>query len=77
VSCEELDLMVEIARRQPGALGARMTGAGFGGCTVNLVMAEAADSFVRAVQQAYEAQTGVRPQVFRSTAGEGARIERC
>src|SRR6185312_367977 len=45
VSCRELDMMVEIARRQPGVYGARMTGGGFGGCTVNLVAAEKAESF--------------------------------
>ena len=45
VSSKELDTLVELARRQPGVLGARMTGAGFGGCTVNLVRADAADKF--------------------------------
>lgn len=49
VSCNELDLMVNKARQQPGVFGARMTGGGFGGCTVNLVRAEHVDSFRKAM----------------------------
>ena len=49
VSSKELDTLVELARQQSGVLGARMTGAGFGGCTVNLVRADAAESFAQAV----------------------------
>ena len=49
VSCEELDLVTEIARRQPSCFGARMTGAGFGGCAVALVKADDVDAFCDAV----------------------------
>ena len=77
VSCPELDLMAQLARRQPGCLGARMTGAGFGGCTVNLVERPAAESFGAAVVRDYEKETGVRPALYRFTAVGGARVDRC
>lgn len=72
VSCDELDLMVDIARAQDGCLGARMTGGGFGGCTVNLVSADDVDNFVANVSQAYEAQTGLKPDIYISVPSEGA-----
>ncbi|MFW6045021.1 MAG: galactokinase, partial [Planctomycetota bacterium] len=64
VSCDELDCMVTIARRQEGCYGARMTGAGFGGCTVNLVKREAAAAFMRKVEQRYEEETGIGPEIY-------------
>ncbi|MBK5293734.1 MAG: galactokinase [Acidobacteriia bacterium] len=63
VSCRELDLMVELAVGQPGVYGARMTGGGFGGCTVNLVAAPEADNFVLRMSQDYRAATGVEPAI--------------
>ena len=60
VSSKELDTLVELARRQPGVLGARMTGAGFGGCTVNLVRADAAEGFAQAVAKGYEEALGLK-----------------
>ena len=72
VSCAELDRIVELAQEAPGCLGARMTGAGFGGCTVNLVRAEAADGFARQVRECYEEATGQRPDVYVCQASEGA-----
>jgi len=77
VSCEELDLMVELACRQAGTLGARMTGAGFGGCTVNLVRREAAEAFALAVREGYEAATGIRAEIYEFSAVRGASVERC
>ena len=53
-SCAEVDALVEIAMRQPGCYGARITGGGFGGCTVNVVRAEAAEGFVAAVSDGYQ-----------------------
>jgi galactokinase len=72
VSCKELDAMVEIARQQPGVYGARMTGAGFGGCTVSLVAEGDADAFVAAVAPAYKAATGMDPQIYVCTVSAGA-----
>jgi galactokinase len=72
VSSRELDALVEIARRQPGVAGARMTGAGFGGCTVNLVRAELADAFAESVAQCYQQETGLRAEVYVCEASDGA-----
>ncbi len=77
VSCVELDVMVEAARRQEGVFGARMVGAGFGGCTVNLVASEAADTFAKAMERAYEQETGIEPEVYQFVAVDGAAVERC
>jgi len=71
VSCRELDVMVEIAARQPGVIGARMTGGGFGGCTINLVRAEAVDSFRRAVAEGYAKAMSIEPEIYVSRAGAG------
>lgn len=72
VSCAELDTMVEIARAQPGCFGARLTGAGFGGCTVNLVADDAAEAFCANVAREYQQQTGISPQIFACRAAGGA-----
>jgi len=72
VSCAELDLMVELAGQQEGVYGARMTGGGFGGCTVNLVRTDAVSDFQSRVGDAYEKSTGRAPQIFVSPAAEGA-----
>ena len=72
VSCPELDLMVSLARRQPGVYGSRMTGAGFGGCTISLVADDFARDFVRTVGRAYEEATGLQWQIYVSEASEGA-----
>ncbi len=72
VSCKELDVLVELALKQPGVLGARMTGAGFGGCTVNLVLAGAAESFAEAVQEGYNKATGLNAEVYVCEASDGA-----
>lgn len=72
VSCPELDLMVELARGVPGVYGARMTGGGFGGCTVNLVEATAIEPFAEFVGPAYEKATGLAPMIFSCIPGAGA-----
>ncbi len=72
VSSPELDALVEIARATPGVTAARMTGAGFGGCTVNLVEREAAELLRAAVLDEYPARTGLRPAVFVVSPAEGA-----
>ncbi|OLD14901.1 MAG: galactokinase [Acidobacteriales bacterium 13_1_40CM_3_55_5] len=72
VSCAELDLMVELAGQQRGVYGARMTGGGFGGCTINLVRTDAVNDFQFRVADAYQKSTGRAPQIFVSPAAEGA-----
>jgi galactokinase len=71
-SCVEADVMVELAARQPGCFGARITGGGFGGCTINLVAADHADKFVQNVRAGYEEATGIRAEIYRSRASDGA-----
>ncbi len=73
VSCRELDIMVEAAWQAPGVCGARMTGAGFGGCTVNLVEADAVDRFVDFVKAQYAEKTGIDPEIYVCEAEDGAR----
>jgi galactokinase len=72
VSCSELDAMVEIARKIDGVLGARMTGAGFGGCTVNLVEKKSIDQFQRTVMEEYKKETGIQPEIYICQAENGA-----
>lgn len=74
VSCAELDLMVQLALEAPGVVGARMTGGGFGGCTVNLVDAQQVEAFQAAVASGYEQATGRAPRLFVTAAGEGASL---
>ena len=76
VSCPELDAMVEIARHVDGVYGARLTGAGFGGCTVSLVRSGAEEAFEEAVKKEYPKRTGKTPRVFVFEPGPGARVER-
>jgi galactokinase len=72
VTCDELVLMVNLASKIDGVYGARMTGGGFGGCTVNLVKAEAAERFKQTIASEYEAKTGKRPAVYICSASDGA-----
>ena len=74
VSCEELDLVTEIARRQPSCYGARMTGAGFGGCAVALVEAAAVDAFSAAVLPAYRARVDLPAALYACRPAAGARL---
>jgi galactokinase len=71
VSCRELDLMVELAQQVRGVYGARMTGGGFGGCTVNLIEADTVDEFKETVAQGYEKSTGLTPEIYICSAAEG------
>jgi galactokinase len=74
VSCRELDIMTSIAQPLRGCFGSRLTGAGFGGCTVNLVDRDAADAFVRALRYAYEQEARRRAEIYVCTASSGAEI---
>ncbi|MGA8907914.1 MAG: galactokinase [Acidobacteriaceae bacterium] len=71
-SCDEADIMVEAAQRQPGLIGARLTGGGFGGCTVNLVQAEMAAEFAAHLHDEYRAATGIDAEIYRCHASAAA-----
>ncbi len=72
VSGKELDLLVEIALNVPGVLGARMTGAGFGGCTVNVVERDAVPALTDAINERYSRTTGLTPEIYVCSAVNGA-----
>jgi galactokinase len=74
VSSRELNAMVKIAKKQHGCYGARMTGAGFGGCAVALVQAKRVDAFVANVHQAYEAATDLAPSIYVCRASDGSSL---
>jgi len=74
VSCEELDLLVDLALKQEGVLGARMTGAGFGGCTVNLIEQNYVDGFKKSIQNEYKKITGINPDIYVTPPAEGAKV---
>jgi galactokinase len=71
VSCAELDVMAEAAWRVDGVYGSRMTGAGFGGCTVSLVAEEAIEDFRLQVAATYQEATGIVPQIYVCRAEDG------
>jgi len=73
VSCPELDVMARVAQSLSGCYGARLTGAGFGGCTVNLVAQDQAEDFAKALAAGYESETGLHPESYicRASAGAG------
>ena len=73
VSCRELDLMVEAAEGLPGYYGGRMTGGGFGGCTLNLVEATKAEEFGEVISGRYQAAMGIKPAVYICSAADGAK----
>ncbi len=69
----ELDTMVEEARKIDGVIGSRMTGGGFGGCTVSLVKIEAIDTFIKQVGKNYEAKTGLKPEFYVAEISDGGK----
>jgi galactokinase len=71
VSCKELDLMIELASGQPGVYGARMTGGGFGGCTINLVKVANSAEFQCSIAARYFAAVGLLPNIYACEASEG------
>ena len=72
ITCEEIDFLVDTAISLPGVYGARMTGGGFGGCTVNLVAPEAADAFRETLTHAYQERYGITPAFYDCKPAEGA-----
>jgi galactokinase len=76
VSCKELDIMVEAALQCPGVIGSRMTGAGFGGCTVSLVHQDHVANFVEQVGKNYAAQTDFEAAFYVADIGDGVKEEK-
>jgi galactokinase len=76
VSTPELDLLVETARGISGCIGARLTGAGFGGCTVNLVEEGNAEQFIEKLKNGYQNKTGHQALVYKCQASEGATVSK-
>jgi galactokinase len=71
-SCVEADTMVELAQDLPGLIGARLTGGGFGGCTINLVEQSQAPAFAKALAERYATRTGITPEIHICHASDGA-----
>ena len=74
VSCNELDLLTDIARSITGVIGSRMTGAGFGGCTVNIVHKDVLETFQTLVSTEYYKQTGIEPEIYLCNISDGAQV---
>ena len=75
VSCRELNIMTELAEGLPGYYGGRMTGGGFGGCTLNLVKATDAEAFADQVSCRYGLAIGVKPDIYICSPADGAIAE--
>jgi galactokinase len=76
ISCRELDIMVESAEGLPGYHGGRMTGGGFGGCTVNLVDSAQAANFRDHIAERYRQKTGISPEIYICSPADGAHVEK-
>lgn len=73
VSCEEIDILVDLAWALPGVIGSRITGGGFGGCTVSIVKNEAVDTFTESIGQAYKEKVGHEAEFYIVDIGDGAK----
>lgn len=73
VSCKELDILAEEAWKIPGVIGSRMTGGGFGGCTVSIVKEDAVDIFKETIAKVYKERTGLDCEFYIADASDGAR----
>ncbi len=73
VSCEEIDILVDLAWALPGVIGSRITGGGFGGCTVSIVKNEAVDTFTDSIGQAYKEKVGHEAEFYIVDIGDGAK----
>ena len=74
VSCAELDFLVELSKKEPQILGARMMGGGFGGCTLNLIHRNAIDSFVDRASKQYKGKFGIELSYFQTILGQGTSL---
>ena len=74
VSCEEIDVLVDLAWKIDGVIGSRITGGGFGGCTVSIVKNDAVDTFIDQVGAGYKEKTGREAEFYVVEIGDGARV---
>ena len=72
VSCEEIDILVDLAWKIPGVIGSRITGGGFGGCTVSIVKKDAGDTFIDSIGKAYKEKVGHEAEFYTVDIGDGA-----
>lgn len=72
VSCPEIDLLVDLAQAMPGVIGSRITGGGFGGCTVSIVKNDTVDTFVKEIGSAYREKTEHTAEFYIVDIGKGA-----
>lgn len=72
VSCEEIDILVDLAQAMPGVLGSRITGGGFGGCTVSIVKNDAVDAFISKIGKTYQEKVGHEAEFYVVEIGDGA-----
>ena len=73
VSCEEIDILVDLAWKIPGVIGSRITGGGFGGCTVSIVKNDAVDNFIEIIGKQYKEKVGHEAEFYVVDIGDGAR----
>ena len=73
VSCEEIDILVDLAWNTSGVIGSRITGGGFGGCTVSIVKNDAIDTFIETIGRAYKEKVGHEAEFYTVEIGDGAR----
>ena len=74
VSCEEIDILVDLAWATDGVVGSRITGGGFGGCTVSIVKNDAVDTFVETIGAKYEEAVGHKAEFYVVDIGNGAGV---
>ena len=74
ITCKEIDRLAEIAQGTDGVIGSRMTGGGFGGCTVSLIETSRTEEIVKAITKQYQSATGIEPAAFVTRPAQGARI---
>ena len=74
VSCGEIDILVDLAQAMPGVIGSRLTGGGFGGCTVSIVKNDTVDAFIREIGKTYQEKVGHEAEFYVVEIGDGAKI---
>ena len=74
VSCEEIDILVNLAWEIDGVIGSRITGGGFGGCTVSIVKNDAVDKFIETIGEKYKEKVGHEAEFYVVDIGDGARV---